>query len=201
MPSTLSSTGVIKSMRLPESYTGHSKSIGGNGGEDWIYSHYPGKERYPEISVRYSGFPFFGNTADGFRNLLKLEPQVIFDASSPRHSREQNQNLVREASLPLGNSGNNQIFNTKSGNEAPIFFLEKMEVQNISQKNVLRVQGYFHGPDKAPQVFLDCVFIDADPKSEEVRIEELYLETDNKGLFDAEQANFEQVLKSIDWQN
>lgn len=192
-------TGAIKKMKLPELLSEHGEQIGGYGSENWSHSYRIPGQRYPEITFRYSGFPLFGSSLDAFRSVLAAGPQIVFDVNNDQYNGVESKKIVQSISPALGNSGDNQICNEEIGLDGPMFQLEEMEVLEIQKKPVLRVSGWFHNPEMEPKVYLNCIFIDADPKSDECRVEELYLQAFPQDLYRKHLPDFDQVLSSITW--
>ena len=191
-------TGAIKSMKMPDAFSEHSERVGGMGSDNWMHSYRIPKERYPEITCRYSGYPLFGAEVAAFRNILNQEAGVVFEQANPQYCTKSNLDQVRQVSSALGNSGDNQISNPEGG---PMFNLKKMEVREINGRSVLHVLGWFQDQELEPKVYLSCIFIDADPKSEQCRVEELYFQAFPLDLFDKYLSDFEQVLPTIKWTN
>ncbi len=182
-------TGSIKKLKLPQAFSEQSKQIGGLGADNWTFTYRIPGEKYPEISFRYSGYPIYEGDVPAFRKLLS-KPQLIFDGGA-----NQNTELVKAASLVMGNAGDNQIANS----DDPMFLLEKMEVIEIAGRNVLRVQGFFHTQEKEARVFLDCLFIDSSPPAKECKVEELYFQAFPKEIYEQYHADFEKVISEISW--
>lgn len=191
-------TGAIKSLKMPDAFSEHSEQIGGLGGDNWTHSYRIPKERYPEISCRYSGFPLYEDDETAFRNLLKQGDGIVFEQANPQYCNKTNLDLVRQVSPALGNSGSNQIANPDGG---PMFNLKKMEVRHINGRPVLHVLGWFQDLQMEPKVYLSCVFIDADAKSEKCRVEELYFQSYPLDIFDKYLPEFEKTLDTIKWTN
>ena len=197
MQATLSSTGIIKSMQLPEVLSNHKEKSGGYGGDNWLHTYANPGQRYPQICYRYSGSPQDNASAQLFRKLLKSTGLLFEDGKS----NPAEEDLVRELELVLGNSGDNQLCNTESGPRGPRFHLLSLAVQEINARSVLRLNGYFQDHSREPVVYLDCIFIDASAAESECRIEELFLESFPKRSFDDMHDDFEKVIASIVWAN
>ncbi len=190
--------GVIKSLQVPKAFSRDSEEISGRGRDSWILKYQLPDSAYPEICQRYVGFPLIGDSGEPFRASLAKGPHLVFAIDDANYSGEEQVETVSDLGPALGNSGNNQIF---SRNGAPGFHLERMEVREINKRNVLNVRGYFHSHSKEPQVYINCIFIDANPAEEPCRVEECYLQSFPKESFEEYNPDFERMLASITWAN
>lgn len=194
-------TGCITSLRVPEAFTVHDEEFGGYGGTNWSHKYRIWGKKYPEISSRYSGFPVPAYSAAAFRELLAKGPHIVFDTAQADYCQDEHKEVVSQVSPALGNSGDNQISNTNEGYDAALFKLERMEVVHLNARPVLQIRGHFHTLEMEPRVFLNCYFIDADPKAKDCRVEELYMQAFPEDILKEHQADFQHVLDSINWSN
>ncbi len=191
-------TGVIKSMTVPEAMSEHSQEISGRGKDSWIYSYRLPGDLYPDISYRYSGYPLNQSSDAAFRKLLAQGPQIVFENGNAQFSLQQNLDLVTQISPALGNAGDNQIENPDDG---PIFHLDRMAVIELNGRNVLNAQGYFQSQAKVPRLYFSCVFVDAAAPTERCRVEECYLQAFPHEMYKEYLPSYEKMLASIKWAN
>lgn len=195
-------TGAIKSMKVPEQFSEHAEQVGGYGPEHWSHSYRFPKQRFPEITFRYSGFPVQESAAASFRSALAEGARTIYDINDAAAMTEANKKIVAQLSGILGNSGDNQVSNTQTGIDGPVFELEEMEVIVVQNRPVLRVKGYFRNlQSMEAHTYMHGIFIDASPKSKECKVEELYLQAFPQDAFRRHLPDFAEVLSSIAWSN
>jgi hypothetical protein len=188
--------GSFKSIEMPKGFRFEGEEIGGRG-ENWLRVYRADSTDRVKISVRFSGFPLAPMDTQSFRQVLKLEPQTIFEKGGQNNQLEN----VQSVAFALGNTGDNQVCNMEKGPYGPVFELEKMKVDVVNGRKVVKIRGWFHGADMVPQHYFSGIFADGSPRSEECRVEELYLEAYTEDLYKEYLPVFEGVVDSLSWSN
>lgn len=191
-------TGIIRSLKVPDAFTQHDKEVAGVSPDYWLESYRIAGENFPEISIRYSGYPMFSDDVPAFRGLLAKGEHTVFELGNPKYSLKSNIEMVKEVSPGLGNAGDNQVARPDTG---PMFNLKKMSVREVQGRMVLEVTGWFQTQSLEPRVFLSCLFIDTSPQAKECKVEELYLQAFPVEQFEEYQEQFESMLTTISWAN
>ncbi len=199
------SAGVIKSMELPPDFV-FDRTEAGTRGENWLQTYRRKTTTTVFICVGCDGYTHLDIDLESFRKALKDTPSVLFDESMNISKAE----LIRGMSLVLGNSGENQVWNPATGPYGPKFHLEKMWTEFISEKPVLRLEGWYHGferlfqpPDSedcgVPSSYVSAAYIDTNPGAEQAKVEELYLQCETSEELEESQPSFEKMLASVRW--
>ena len=99
----------------------------------------------------------------------------------------------------IGNAGMNQIMDAEAMETMPGFQLESMSIISLNERAVLQVEGWFHGPNMKHSKYFQGIFIDGSPKEETIKMEEFFLEAQEKDIFEQYRPFFEKSLQSIVW--
>jgi hypothetical protein len=139
------------------------------------------------------------------------KPKLLFDSSwdvngtyknDPARKQAVEQQMKSLAGV-LGESqlGDNQFTNNKRPPDpgAPVFHIERAEVQNINGKQVLAIEGYYPSiKDGSPERFFTGIFAPKDEGGGTV-VHEAFLQSNDKMQFVANKAPFRKTLNSIHW--
>ena len=191
-------TGIIRSLKVPDAFTDLKEEIAGISPEYWMKSYRIPGQNFPEISLRYPGFPMYSDDVPGFRGLLAKGEHIVFEQGNPKYSLKANIDMVKEVSPGLGNAGDNQIAKADSG---PMFNLKTMSVREVQGRMLLNVTGWFQTQSLEPRVFLSCLYIDTTPGTKECKVQELYLQAFPLDQFEQYTKQFEEMLTTISWAN
>lgn len=195
--------GVIKSIKLPDSFA-RGETLHGGMGQNWRRSFHPREKRdssQVSITSLFRGSPTECREASSFRKVLAQPPGLIFcSAEDSQHlCHPEAHALIKEMAEALGNAGNNQLTNFEKGVGGPRFRLQRMEVLEISGRKVLAVYGVFHNSNMEPQAYYCGLFVDAAPGKEDCAIEELVFEAQTKELYEKYRLGFEKAISTIQW--
>lgn len=188
--------GVIKTMRLPDDFARGEERTGGMG-QNWRKIFHP--KNNPEVSITslYRGSAAFAPSGKAFRILLAESPTVVYSTDDSNHM--QAKTIITSLTDALGNAGDNQLTNSDQGERGPLFFLQRLETLALNGKTALAVYGIFHDSQKTPHNYYIGIFLDADPKAKDCRIEEIIFEAQSRELYDQYHKQFEDSLKTIQW--
>jgi len=195
--------GVIKSIKLPDSFARGAVLYGGMG-QNWRRSFHPREKKDAgdvAITSLFRGSATIGNDACTFRKVLAQPAGMIFSSSaeSKHKCHPRAQLLINEMADALGNAGNNQLTNLETGVGGPRFYLQRMETIELNGRKVLAVYGVFHNSQMQAQAYYCGLFVDSDPAAADCVIEELVFEAQTKELYDKYRAGFEKALSTIQW--
>lgn len=102
--------------------------------------------------------------------------------------------------LGINHAGDNQITNSRKppDPQAPVFHLERLELQSLNGKTVLFARGYFINIHGKPTTFSSGVF--ARHQRDKVNeVYQVYLQAPDKASLQRNRQIFENTLKSIQW--
>lgn len=153
------------------------------------------------MEIFYRGFPLEQKDSDAFRKVLARTPSVIFEKNENEPAGESAVKLLSDLKEALGNTGNNQVVNSRTDYSGPSFMIERLDVLNWKGKKVLAARGWFRDPEEDVRAGNFCgLFIDANPDYPSCDIEEIFLEAPNQELFLRYLPVFENCLASLEWQ-
>ncbi|MBX9671624.1 MAG: hypothetical protein K2X93_28805 [Candidatus Obscuribacterales bacterium] len=191
---TVERADTFKHVQMPQGFRFESEDYGGRG-DNWL-KRFTNPDTGDDVKLcqRFSGSPLSEVDAESFRSVLLQKPHVIFEKSDSH-----NEALLRTICYALGNVGDNQMTNSTPAPYGPTFELEKMAVEAVGDRNVIRVWGWFHGADMVPDHYFTGIFVDAQPESEECCVEELYLEASSEELYNNHLPLFDAMIEKITW--
>ena len=177
--------GAIKEVDLPDNWIANQSATTPNVGLAWQRVFSPRSDESVQLTFKYRGVPIDEASRKVFNFLLTQE--------TPGELGKE-EILALHTILGVATVGDNQYTNkSEPGSlEGPRFRLDKVFVENISEKQILRVQGEFSNSMK-----YDGVYFPAGVGG--TIIEEVFLQAPNAYKFDAHKSDFQTVLNSISW--
>lgn len=188
--------GVIRTMHLPDDFVKGEERAGGMG-NNWRKTFHPKDKSDVSITSLYRGSAAFAPSGRAFRALLAQPSALIY--SPDNNSHPQAKTIISSIAPALGNVGDNQITNLETNERSPEFYLQRLETLELNQRRVLVIYGIFHDINKKPHNYYIGVFIDAEPKAKECRIEEVIFEAQTRELYEQYHGLFEDSIKTIEW--
>lgn len=188
--------GVIKTMHLPDNFVKGEERAGGMG-NNWRKIFHPANSTDVSITSLYRGSAAFAPSGRTFRTLLAQPSALIY--STENGGLAQAETIITSLAPALGNAGDNQLTNAETDEQGPLFYLQRMETVELNHRRVLAVYGIFHNSEKVPHNYYVGIFIDANPKAKECRIEEIIFEAQSRELYDQYHTQFEDSIKTIQW--
>lgn len=192
---TVENSDTFKFVRMPDGFRFEGEEYGGRG-ENWLktYTSAALADRV-KLCQRFSGYPLSEVDSESFRGALERNPQTIFEKSKPVETTIP----LRQLCYALGNVGDNQVTNSTEAPYGPTFELEKLSVEEVAGRRVIRAWGWFHGADMVPDHYFCGIFVDAHPDSEECCVEELYMEAYSEELYKQCLPVFEEMIETMTW--
>ncbi len=192
---TVENSDTFKFVQMPKGFRFESEDYGGRG-NNWLRTYTkPDTGDMVKLCQRFSGYPLSEIDSESFREVLKQKPHIIYEKSAANDQAPS----LRDICYALGNVGDNQMTNSTPAPYGPTFELEKMAVEEVAGRNVIRVCGWFHGVDMVPQHYFCGMFVDAEPDSEECRVEELYMEAYSEELYMSHLPLFDEMIQKMTW--
>ncbi|MBZ0185822.1 MAG: hypothetical protein K8F91_06170 [Candidatus Obscuribacterales bacterium] len=177
--------GTIENVEIPNDWVGQHQPGSVPTGVSWqrIYKHRIYDDI--EIVIKYRGVPIDEASRKVLNYLLKQEE---------RDGLSVEEILALHTVMGVATTGDNQYTNhNRPGSlEGPHFQLDRIGIRNVSDKNVLAVEGRFHNGRVYKGVFY--------PAGQEGKVvEELFIQVPDKYDVESFCDEFDQLLGSIIW--
>lgn len=153
-------------------------------------------KRDVQIGFYYRGKALDPIDATFFKEVLKNPQPLIFYHNSKGNYSESEISRLTPFSYILENMADNQVSNQNSGYN-PTFYLESIEVQNIKERKVMVIKGFYLDKKMNPSGYLYNVMFERDPQKEVCHIEEIFFQASSKELYDKHFVDFKKSLESI----
>lgn len=187
--------GTIEKILLPPDFVAGKEEFGGRG-MNWEKKFHPQNDQTVSIALYYRGMPVPSHYGEAFRGLTKRPPAVYFDEQG---NNENQPDVVISLGDALGNAGNNQLTNNRSGISGPRFHIQLLKTMSIVGKPVVYVVGLFHSFDMVVSNYYAGIFVDATPSDERCRLEEIFIQAPTVELFEKYKDPFERAIATIQW--
>jgi hypothetical protein len=195
----ISDAGQIATMRIPAGWREGKHEQGGVGFRS-LRAFFPVDDPEVSISIFYRGHTLSEEGTSGFRKYLEKGPGTIFIARGSAPPSDEERLVFTELRESLGNAGNNQIINTQEGWRGASFNVERIEIIEISGKNVMSVTGWFRDPEEDQRLSSFAgLFVETNTNDPESGIQELFIEAPDSEAFKKYLPHFNQAVRSIQW--
>lgn len=188
--------GAIEKILLPPDFALGAEEFGSRG-DNWARTYYPGEDRDVEIVFLYRGRASSEKETALLRSFLQenLDTTGGAQAESAKGIEEQ----AVELEWILDNIGDNQFTRKTSGLSGPGFYLQELYKAQVSLRTILHASGYFHNNDGQPTTYYHGIFFDGAPLEKKAQIEEVFLQSTVKEIFERNLPPFERCLATIQW--